>query len=230
MHMIAPLSRTTRCSSRFICGPRSPLCPTDSPHRRDRTTKGKTCRQPSPSQHGCLENGPMGKGSNKCDAPPPHPSFTPRVSATLNKLTYQLSPQEVKFLSLRDKRNHHYEAATTAFSYADQLEQLSRPVGRSVGVWLGRAAVAADMGEPAAALDDLELALVQLRKNAKVSRKTRGKRRPPQGRGMFFARVVLYFLFPCLGHWPCIPREVRGTAPSSSRAPSSKSKHLSTSD
>lgn len=33
---------------------------------------------------------------------------------------------------------------------------------------MGRAAVAAEMGKPGAALDDLELALVQLRKNAKV--------------------------------------------------------------
>lgn len=74
----------------------------------------------------------------------------------------------MEFCSFRDKRKQHHEAAKTAFMYADQLEQLSRPVGRSVGVWLGRAAVSADMGNPAAALDDLELALVQLRKNAKV--------------------------------------------------------------
>ncbi|CAM9407149.1 unnamed protein product, partial [Ectocarpus sp. 6 AP-2014] len=76
--------------------------------------------------------------------------------------------QELKRAHLREKRNHHHGAALSAFSYADQLEQLSRPVGRSAGVWLGRAAVAAEMGKPGVALDDLELALVQLRKNAKV--------------------------------------------------------------
>lgn len=76
----------------------------------------------------------------------------------------------MQLLALRDKRNQHFQAASAAYAYADQLEQLSRPVGRSAGVWLGRAAVAADMGAPAAALDDLELALVQLRKNAKVGR------------------------------------------------------------
>ncbi|CAM9596625.1 unnamed protein product [Ectocarpus fasciculatus] len=76
--------------------------------------------------------------------------------------------QELERAYLREKRNHHHGAALSAFSYADQLEQLSRPVGRSAGVWLGRAAVAAEMGRPGAALDDLELALVQLRKNAKV--------------------------------------------------------------
>lgn len=71
-------------------------------------------------------------------------------------------------MALWDKRDQHYQAALEAYSYADRLEQMSRPVGRSAGVWLGRAAVAADMGAPATALDDLELALVQLRKNAKV--------------------------------------------------------------
>eukprot|EP00752_Nemacystus_decipiens_P011953 g10598.t1 len=76
--------------------------------------------------------------------------------------------RELQLLALQAERNHHYHAATAAYSYADRLEQLSRPVGRSAGVWLGRAAVALDRGAPAAALDDLELALVQLRKNAKV--------------------------------------------------------------
>eukprot|EP00903_Cladosiphon_okamuranus_P008234 g7927.t1 len=76
--------------------------------------------------------------------------------------------REVQLLALWDKRNQHFRAASAAYSYADRLEQLSRPVGRSAGVWLGRAAVAADMGAHAAALDDLEFALVQLRKNAKV--------------------------------------------------------------
>lgn len=46
-------------------------------------------------------------------------------------------------------------------------------------MWLGRAAVAADMGAPAAALDDLEFALVQLRKNAKVGRRRIGGKRLP---------------------------------------------------
>ncbi|CAN0337231.1 unnamed protein product, partial [Ectocarpus sp. 8 AP-2014] len=76
--------------------------------------------------------------------------------------------QELERAHLREKRNHHHGAALSAFSYADQLEQLSRPVGRSAGVWLGRAAVEAEMGKPGVALDDLELASVQLRKNAKV--------------------------------------------------------------
>lgn len=79
-----------------------------------------------------------------------------------------LYAQELESAYLREKRNHHHAAALSAFSYADQLEQLSRPVGRSAGVWLGRAAVAAETGKAGAALDDLELALVQLRKNAKV--------------------------------------------------------------
>ena len=79
--------------------------------------------------------------------------------------------QELQLLALRDERNQHFQAALAAYSHADRLEQLSRPVGRSAGVWLGRAAVAADMGVPAAALDDLEFALVQLRKNAKVGRR-----------------------------------------------------------
>ncbi|CAM9251020.1 unnamed protein product [Scytosiphon promiscuus] len=76
--------------------------------------------------------------------------------------------KELELCFLRKKKKQHHEAAKVAFTYADHLEQLSRPVGRSAGVWLGRAAVSADMGNHAAALDDLELALVQLRKNAKI--------------------------------------------------------------
>lgn len=53
-------------------------------------------------------------------------------------------------------------------TYADQLEQLSRPLGRAAGIWLGRAAVALDAGDPASALHDLERASAQLRGNAKV--------------------------------------------------------------
>lgn len=112
----------------------------------------------------------MNKGSNKATPPLLH-------KPTFHSLP---TPQDLAYLFLREKKNHHSEAATAAFNYADQLEQLSRPVGRSAEVWLGRAAVAADMGRPDAALDDLELALAQLRKNAKVSRKAGGKRHPPQ--------------------------------------------------
>ena len=71
-------------------------------------------------------------------------------------------------MSMRETRGHHLQAANTAFSYADHLDQLSRPVGRTAEVWLGRAAVAAEMKDPAAALNDLERALIQLRGNAKV--------------------------------------------------------------
>ena len=71
-------------------------------------------------------------------------------------------------MSTRETRDHHLQAANKAFSYADHLEQLSRPVGRTAEVWLGRAAASADMKNPAAALHDLERALVQLRGNAKV--------------------------------------------------------------
>lgn len=71
-------------------------------------------------------------------------------------------------LSLRETRNHHYRAASNALSHAESLEQLSRPVGQTAGVWLARATVAASMGDPAAALDDLERVTAQLRKDAKV--------------------------------------------------------------
>ena len=71
-------------------------------------------------------------------------------------------------MSTRETRDHHLQAANTAFSYADRLEQLSRPVGRTAEVWLGRAAVLAEMKNPAAALHDLERASVQLRGSAKV--------------------------------------------------------------
>lgn len=102
------------------------------------------------------------------------PATILRLVVTRDYNKWQLYPphctyaQELERAYLREKRKHHHGAALSAFSYADQLEQLSRPVGRSAGVWLGRAAVAAEMGKPGAALDDLELALVQLRKNAKV--------------------------------------------------------------
>lgn len=114
--------------------------------------------------------------SEQTNATPPSTSRLLRPPTNLNVPT----PKELAYLSLREKRKHHSEAAIAALNFADQLEQLSRPVGRSAEVWLGRAAVAADMGKPNAALDDLELALVQLRKNTKVSRKTGGKRHPHQ--------------------------------------------------
>lgn len=76
--------------------------------------------------------------------------------------------QELELLSLRETKAHHLQAADAAMTYADQLEQLSRPVGRSAGVWLGRAAVALEAGDPASALHDLERAAVQLRGSAKV--------------------------------------------------------------
>eukprot|EP00904_Undaria_pinnatifida_P013165 jgi/Undpi1/897/HiC_scaffold_10.g04361.m1 len=76
--------------------------------------------------------------------------------------------KELELMSMRETRGHHLQAANTAFSYADHLDQLSRPVGRTAEVWLGRAAVAAEMKDPAAALNDLERALIQLRGNAKI--------------------------------------------------------------
>lgn len=121
---------------------------------------------------------------------PPYPSAPLHCRNINNALTSPANTpschaisrsQELQLLALRDKRGQHYEAALAAYSYADRLEQLSRPVGRSADVWLGRAAVAADMGMPAAAVEDLELTLVQLRKNANVGRrKIGGRRRSPR--------------------------------------------------
>lgn len=60
-------------------------------------------------------------------------------------------------------RNHHYKVAAEAFKYADELEQLSRPVGWSAGICMLKAAVATDVGNPAHAVDNLELASTRLK-------------------------------------------------------------------
>lgn len=66
-------------------------------------------------------------------------------------------------------RNHHYNAAAEAFEYADELEQLSRPMGRSAGICLLKAAVASDVGNPAHAVNNLNRASTRLKSDgAKV--------------------------------------------------------------
>lgn len=74
-------------------------------------------------------------------------------------------------MGLREDRDHHFQAAAMAFDCADRLQQLSRPVAQTAAVWLGKAATAAAMGDPASAVHDLERASAQLRRDARVSQK-----------------------------------------------------------
>lgn len=71
-------------------------------------------------------------------------------------------------MAKRNAANQQFQASIAAWSYADNLEQLTWQTGKPVGVWLGRAAAAASAGDPASAVYDLERAAAELRGNSKV--------------------------------------------------------------
>lgn len=76
--------------------------------------------------------------------------------------------QELDVMAKTKSRDFHVRAALEAFSCADRIQQQSLSLGRSVGVWLGRAAAYADAGDHASALGDLERASAHTRNRSKV--------------------------------------------------------------